>query len=441
MPNALIALDSTESSASVAKLLRSEDFVVEMCQSVDDARRLMLQSMPDLVIIDEQLGGASSLGLLKELSIGNVTEIYVISDQPNLRSASRAMRAGVADYFEQPVDMDRLRRNIGEFKEYLDCGDGDGEVNRTGRGKIVGDSAAINRLFRNIRRVAPTEASVLIVGESGVGKELVATTIHELSNRSHGDFVAVNCSAIPKDLIESEIFGHKKGSFTGATSDHRGYFQLARGGSLLLDEITEMDAALQAKLLRVLEVNSIRPVGSEKEIGIDVRILASTNREPDEALADGSLREDLFYRLSQFPIRVPPRRARRDDIDRLVEHFLSAQNNEQGLEKTISDAALSELRERDWPGNVRELRNVIIQSYLVAGDTIELAHLPDSSPPGVVRDDTNSIRVVAGAPVSEVERRHILSTLEHFEGDKKRTAKALGISLKTLYNRLHDYGM
>jgi DNA-binding NtrC family response regulator len=239
-------------------------------------------------------------------------------------------------------------------------------------------------------------------------------------------------------LLESELFGHKKGSFQGATRDHRGYFQRAAGGTLFLDEITEMNAGLQAKLLKVLESNEVRPVGGEKDIAVDARIITATNIDPEEAVERGRLREDLFYRLAQFPIRVPALRERDGDVLLLAEHFLKECNSTTGRKKTLSDGARAALRSYDWPGNVRELKNAVLHSHLLAGGEIKLEDLPgrvSSSSPG----DADFIRLHVGTPLAEIERRTILSTLEHYEGDKKKTADVLGISLKTLYNRLKQY--
>ena len=238
--------------------------------------------------------------------------------------------------------------------------------------------------------------------------------------------------------MESELFGHTKGSFTGAAKDHRGFFERASGGTLFLDEITEMDASLQAKLLRVLETQKVRPIGGEKDLDVDVRIVAATNQDPVEAVDDETLREDLYYRLAQFPLHVPPLRDRADDTLLLAEHFLAEQNELSGKQKTFDEKVLEALLLHDWPGNVRELKNAVIHSHLLAGETIEIEDLPNgipSSMPGTGQ----FVRISVGTPLEEVERRHILSTLAHFQEDKNQTADALGISLKTLYNKLKKY--
>jgi transcriptional regulator with PAS, ATPase and Fis domain len=276
---------------------------------------------------------------------------------------------------------------------------------------------------------------VLITGESGVGKELVALTIHSLSELAACDIVTVNCTAIARDLMESELFGHTKGSFTGATQDHTGFFERASGGTLFLDEIGEMEIGLQAKLLRALESGRIRPVGGERDVAIDVRVIAATNQEPHEAMREGKLREDLFYRLAQFPIQVPPLRKRGDDIDLLADHFLAERNAATGIDKTLDDDVREAFRMYHWPGNVRELKNAVMQSHILAGNVIRLGDLPEELTAAGVGGETPP----PGAPISEVERRHILKTLDYFDGDKKKAAETLGISLKTLYNRLNEY--
>jgi DNA-binding NtrC family response regulator len=288
-----------------------------------------------------------------------------------------------------------------------------------------------------IAKVAPTDVPVLVVGETGTGKELAAETVHGMSRRRDGPFVPVNCGAIAPGLIESELFGHERGSFTGADRAHRGYFEKANRGTLFLDEITEMPAELQVKLLRVLETGAVERVGSGDGVRVDVRVVAATNRRPEQAVADGRLREDLLYRLNAFPIVLPPLRERGDDVALLAEHFLGALNDgSEGEPKAFTRPALARLRAHSWPGNVRELRNVVQRAFILAPNDIDM----DALPLGVweERSDT-SLMVRVGTSIEEAEKRLILATLEHCAGDKKRAAERLGISLKTLYNRLAVY--
>jgi DNA-binding NtrC family response regulator len=434
MSTALIVDDSMDVLLSLADICRDNDYSVETAQDLGRARDLLLKAMPEVAIFSDEVGGESSLDLLEQIDISRVMEIYLVSHHRSVDQASRAMRVGVSDYFGKPVNTARLAANLKALNHEIDC-EADSPIAKDARGLMVGDSPPMQRLYRMIRKCAPSDVSVLVSGESGAGKELVALTIHSLSDRAACDIVTVNCSAIAKDLMESELFGHKKGSFTGASQDHKGFFERASGGTLFLDEISEMDVGLQSKLLRAIETGRIRPVGGERDIPIDVRVIAATNQEPHEAMQQDRLREDLFYRLAQFPIRVPPLRERSDDIDLLADHFLAAQNAETGIEKSLGDDVREAFRLYDWPGNVRELRNTVVQSHLLAGNVIEPADIPDEVRGGSAGTGAAPV----GASISEVERRHILKTLEHYGGDKKKAAATLGISLKTLYNRLNEY--
>ena len=434
MATALIVDDDSENSLLLARLFKEQGFAAEVADSFSDAREALLREMPDVAMLCEELEGRQSLDLLNELDVAGAIEVYLMSENPTLHAATRAMQLGVSDYFEKPVDTDRLVENLSQLAEDA-AGGGDNGANM-----IVGESAPIKRMNRLIRKVAPSEAAVLLTGESGTGKELAALTIHSYSQRADRPFVALNCSAVAPELMESELFGHRKGSFTGATKNHRGFFERANHGTLFLDEITEMAPALQAKLLRTLEAQTVLPVGSEKEIAVDVRIVAATNRDPQAAIGDGSLREDLYFRIAQFPIRVPPLRERGNDIDLLARHFVAEQNEQQGIEKTIADDALDVLRVHDWPGNVRELRNAIVHGHLLSGAEISADDLPDQIPSSMAAEG-KTVKTQIGLSLAELERRHILATLAHFDGDKKKAAEILGISLKTLYNRLKKYGV
>lgn len=290
-----------------------------------------------------------------------------------------------------------------------------------------------------ISKVAPTEATVFVIGESGSGKELVASTIHELSDRARGPFLAVNCGAIPANLIEAELFGYEKGAFTGAAKTHRGYFERAAGGTLFLDEITEMAPEMQVRLLRVLETGRFTRVGGDSELRTDVRIVAATNREPAAAVKEGQLREDLMYRLAVFPIHLPPLRCRGDDVELLARHFLDAMNREDGTDKQLSKAALEALRAHSWPGNVRELKNALHRAFIMADDEVDLELGTFAGTPYVAPRPGDCLQFVLGTSLAEMERRTIFATLDHCRGNKRRCAEILGVSLKTLYNRLSEY--
>ncbi len=302
-------------------------------------------------------------------------------------------------------------------------------------GLLVGSSAPMHRLYRMIRKAARADAKVLVIGESGVGKELVANTLHLTGARAEGPFVAINCGALSPELVESELFGHVKGAFTGASKDRAGVFERARGGTLFLDEVTEMPLEMQVKLLRVLENNEFKPVGSDASKQADVQVIAASNRDPQEALENGHLRQDLYFRLSQFPIHVPPLRERGEDIIGLAKHFLLYRNNEEHTEKRISEGALSRLSQHHWPGNVRELKHVIERAYLLAENDILEEHI-------VLEDSALSASdppIPGGVPLRELERAAIEKTLALNAGNKIATAEQLGISVKTLYNKLDKY--
>jgi len=302
-------------------------------------------------------------------------------------------------------------------------------------GRLYGSSTVMQDVYRMIEKVAPTEATVFITGESGCGKELVARTIHERSPRARGGFVAINCGAIPQNLIEAELFGHERGAFTGANRQHRGCFERAEGGTLFLDEITEMPIEMQVRLLRVLETGRFVRVGGYGEIRTNVRVLAATNRDALDAVRDGRLREDLMYRLAVFPIVLPPLRERDGDTELLAEHFLQNLNVEGGLSKRFSRAALTTIRAYHWPGNVRELKNAVHRAFIMAEEFVEL-DLSGLACPAV---EGECLRMPVGTSLAEMERQAIFATLDHCRGNKRRAAEMLGVSLKTLYNRLTAY--
>ena len=297
----------------------------------------------------------------------------------------------------------------------------------------------MEELYRYVSKVAMTDATVLLVGESGTGKELIAQTIHQLSPRHNKDFIPVNCGAIPAHLIEAALFGHERGSFTGATRQHIGYFEHASEGTLFLDEITEMPVEMQVKLLRVLESRKFLRVGGNQEIEADVRIIAATNRDLETAVAQGLLREDLMYRLAVFPVHIPPLRERQEDIELLAQHFLQELNDKYNTNKIFCRNAIEVMQAYPWPGNVRELKNVVQRAYILSTDVLTVEeHLSDfAAYHPTMRDGTLSFSV--GMPLADVQREIILATLKHFSGNKKITADALGISLKTLYNRLKEF--
>ena len=450
MAEALLIDDDVSFQAALAELVRAEGFSVETAASLGEARAFLGEHTPDLALVDLKLPDGSGLELLREIDSSVATEIVLITGHATVDSAVEALRSGASDYLTKPVDIPRLksvlanvvrRRELREEIESLR-----GTLRSLGHfGPLIGASPAMQAVYDMVARVAPTDATVLVQGESGTGKELVAQTLHQLSRRRKEPFVALNCAAVSPQLIESELFGHERGSFTGAARTHKGYFERAEGGTLFLDEISEMPIELQVRLLRVLETGTVARVGGESELKVDVRVVAATNREPEHAVADGRLREDLLYRLSVFPIRLPALRERAGDVELLVRAFLAELNAAQGTRKGISRAALELLQGHQWPGNVRELKNALHRAFILADEEIEPGHIPllraqlpnGSEPEAPVAGGMVQLRV--GCPLAEAERRLILATLHEQGGNKEKTAKTLGIRLKTLYNKLNKY--
>jgi two-component system response regulator AtoC len=308
-------------------------------------------------------------------------------------------------------------------------------------GKIYGQSAAMTVVYQMISKVAPSEASVLLIGDSGTGKELAANAIHDESSCRTGPFVAINCGAFSANLIEAELFGYERGAFTGATRSHRGCFERATGGTLFLDEITEMPVELQIKLLRALETGRFYRVGGEQEMKVNVRIIAATNRDPNQAVTQGLLREDLLYRLAVFPLPLPPLRAREADIELLAQHFLTELNAASATDKRFTATARQYLMQHDWPGNVRELKNAVQRAFIMADAEIEFDVRANgtANPRKSAVNSGPLLQFAVGTPLEAIEREVIVATLEHCHGRKRETAELLGVSLKTLYNRLNEY--
>jgi DNA-binding NtrC family response regulator len=440
-PRALIVDDDLNFQHGLAEVVSREGFAPLTAGSLADARQELAQGVPEAVLIDLHLPDGSGMDLLEELEGNGSPEVILITGQASVETAVEALRRGAADYLTKPVDFARVKTvlaNLTRTRELKrEIGSLRGELRKLGRfGPMVGASLAMQRVYDLVGKVARTEATVLIIGETGTGKELVAQTIHTMSRRGKAPFVPVNCGAVSPTLIESELFGHERGSFTGAERVHRGFFERANRGTLFLDEITEMPQELQVKLLRVLETGSLSRVGGNEIIKVDVRVVAATNRRPEEAVAAGKLREDLLYRLNVLPVELPPLRERRDDVELLAEHFLELLNKESGTAKRFTAPALLRLRGYNWPGNVREMRNAIQRAYILSEDDIDLEALPLSAEADA---PASGLVVKVGSSIAEAERRLVLATLEHFQGDKKKTAAVLKISLKTLYNRLNVY--
>jgi DNA-binding NtrC family response regulator len=443
MLRALVVDDDATFQGALAELVREEGFDVTTVSTLADARAALGTQVPDVVLLDLHLPDGSGMDLLHEQE-DCPAEFVLITGDGSVDSAIDAIRHGAADYLTKPADMPRLRAvlvNVARRRELRgEIGALRTELRTLGRfGPLIGASPPMQTCYDLITRVAPTGASVLITGESGTGKELAAETIHKLSRRKDAQFVAVNCGAISPTLLESELFGHERGSFTGAARVHKGYFERASGGTLFLDEITEMPVEFQVRLLRVLESGTMARVGAEVELAVDIRVIAATNRVPETAVADGKLREDLLYRLGVFPIRLPALRDRGDDVILLAESFLAEINHADGTHKRFTRHALDRLRQHGWPGNVRELRNAVQRASILADADIEASHLPIPQATTPERGPDATLQIALGTSIAEVERRMILATLAEYGGDKERTARTLGISLKTLYNKLKRY--
>ena len=445
MPHVLIVDDDVNAASTLTELVANEGFTTSTANSLQEGRRQMAIHRPDVLLLDLVLPDGSGMDLIQDVESRATTEIVLITGHASMESSIEALRLGAADYLIKPINLTQLHGILSRVARPADLkteiSNLRGELRTLGRfGKLLGVSPVMQRVYDQIARVAPTAATVLITGESGTGKELVAQTIHELSRRKKQPILAVNCGAISPQLIESEMFGHEKGSFTGASRQHRGYFERAHGGTLFLDEITEMPLELQVKLLRVLESGTFSRVGSDELLEADVRIVAASNRIPMEAVAAGKLREDLHYRLEVFPLQLPALRDRREDIEILTNHFLAELNRTEGSAKVFRPDAIEVLRSYSWPGNVRELRNVVQRSYIMAeDDTIDSRDLPQDLGPQQ-QDIGPYLNVAVGATIADVERRLIFATLDQCGGTKEKAAEMLGISLKTLYNRLREYG-
>ena len=402
----------------------------------------------DLVVSDLRMPGINGIELLRQLrEAGNEVPLIMITAQGSIESAVEAMRLGACDYLLRPFDVETLdlairrvfaQREILQQKDFLRT-----ELERSWQG-LVGDGAAMQRVRTQIAQVGPTRASVLLTGETGTGKEVVAHAIHNSSDRREQLFVPINCAAIPAEMLESELFGHEKGAFTGALKQRIGKFELAQGGTIFLDEITEMPLALQAKLLRVLQEGELQRVGSNQTITLDVRVIAATNRAPRQAIADSRLREDLFFRLNVFAIELPPLRQRPEDIPALVGHFIALHRPQGGALPSIAKPALEHLCRYAWPGNVRELANMVERALILSGgNALELAHFPLDTPSDPsAADRVAELKELALDPAVEaVERRYLAEALRQSGGNKTRAAQLLQVSERTVWYKLKKYGL
>lgn len=499
MPHALLVEDDPAALKALTALVERRGFSTATAVDLEGARRELANGIFDTVMLDVHLPGGSGIDLLLEIPQERRPQVVLMSGDDSVRAAFSALPMKELHFVQKPIDFQELTQILKKMRRRChsnasqsnasqsDAGNahtgksGSAEPKKPVGSEILGESAAIRRILTLIRKVAPTELSVYVEGESGTGKELVARAIHAGSSRSTGPFVAINCGALPENLIDSELFGHERGAFTGADSARQGVFEQANGGTLFLDEIAEMPVELQVRLLRTLETRCVRRVGGKSEVAVDVRIVAATNRAFDQAIADGTLREDLFHRLCVFPIAVPPLRDRGDDVIRLALGFL---REFHGSELQLTERVVAVLRRYSWPGNIRQLRNAMQRAVvLIEGEVIKVGCLPEqillevgeetaemmdteaaavgSAADGAattrsvpmeagsvltdaVRGERNAggadaLGIGVGTSIAEAERRLIEATLESLDGDKKSTAEVLGVSLRTLYNRLSEY--
>jgi DNA-binding NtrC family response regulator len=445
----LIVEDEDNARKGYEALLRKWNFEVLGVGSGEDALAKFQDFQPSVILADVELPGMNGLELLGHLGedIQRIP-VIIITGRGSDERVVQAIEAGAYWYIEKPLKPPVLRalldRALGRVRDQQAVAALTRDLRTAGKlGVLVGSSGAMQDVMRQVEMAAPSTASVLITGETGSGKEMVARSIHMLSPRADRPFVAINCSAIPESLMESEIFGHEKGAFTGAAERRIGCFELADGGTLLLDEIGEMPAPTQAKLLRVLEDSKVRRLGSKVETPVDVRVLAATNKNPETAVADGHLRQDLYFRLNVFHIHLPPMREHKEDLALLVEHLLIEISAKHHKKITGVGADVMDLfKSYPWPGNVRELRNVL-ERAAIASDrgTVGRQHLPSDfgRTPATSTSALGGIKFPVGTSVDAVERELILQTLAATSQNKTRAAELLGISLKTLHNKLKEY--
>jgi DNA-binding NtrC family response regulator len=463
----LIVDDEASQRSGLAAMVSAWGMTARTASDGQDALVKLSDFQADVIVTDLNMPGLDGFGLLQKLrDSGDMPPTIVLTAYGSVETAVKTVHElGAYWFLEKPIQpgaMEVLLRRAGAHallrteKSSLERQ----LVYKGALGEMVGSSPRMQEIFALLQQAGPSKACVLITGESGTGKELVARTVHALSARRQGPFVAINCAALPETLIESELFGHEKGSFTGASERRAGCFELAQHGTLLLDEIGEMPMPTQAKLLRILEDSKVRRLGGKAEFEVDVRVIAATNKVPEEAVRGGHLREDLYYRLNVFHIHLPPLRERKDDLPAIAESLIGDLNRKHDCRVAeISPAVLDALAGHNWPGNIRELRNVLERAVILAGEgAIELKHLPkflqsgtpeasvvavDAAPvaqPAAPAEEGDYVRFPIGTTVDEVEKGLILRTLEYTRNNKTRAAEILGISLKTLHNKLKEYG-
>jgi DNA-binding NtrC family response regulator len=439
----LIADDEKHIAEGLKMLLEEEGYTVDTVTDGNRAWEKVLAGVYGLVLADLKMPGLDGLELFARMREQHVdSEFIIITGKGTVDSAVEAMRNGVYDYLTKPLDLDRLKALIPKALEKHQVRTANQELQKkleslTRFGEMIGQSDEIRHVYNVVEAVAPSSATVLIVGDSGTGKELVARAIHQKSQRKRGPFIALNCGAFPREILENELFGHEKGAFTGAVAEKQGCFELAGGGTLFLDEVAEMEPDIQVKFLRALEQHSFRRLGGRKEIEVDIRVVAATNKNVDEALREGKLREDLYHRLAVIPIQLPPLRDRAGDVRLLAEEFLQRFAREQEKDiRSFSEGALEYLETYRWPGNVRELKNAIERAVILArGSLIEVSDLQ----PKHFSLEEKEVHIPIGSTLEDAERRITLKTFAFTAGDHAKTARILGVKEKDLRQKLLSY--
>jgi DNA-binding NtrC family response regulator len=454
-PSTILVVDDEKNiRRTLGMILEGEGYAVSEAESAEQALEVLQSEPIDLGIFDIRLPGMDGLALLsKARELWRDLPVVMISGHADTSDVVDAVKRGATDFFSKPVDRERVlvsvknalsRRALEEKVQALSSRD------RRFSDEMIGESPAMRKLREEIARVAPTQGRVLVVGESGTGKELIAAEIHRLSRRASGPFVKVNCAAIPSELIESELFGHEKGSFSGAAARRRGQFEVAHGGTLFLDEIGDMSASAQAKVLRAQQTGEITRVGSERTVSVDVRVVAATNKDLEQEVREGNFREDLFFRLNVVPLRSPPLREHLEDVPPLAERFFQLAVRENGLRpKPVDPGVYERLGAYRWPGNVRELRNLCERMVIMSGDRITVADVPESvgprAPPAAPPPGAADLSRYGEVPLRElrdlVERDYILKKLEEHDWNITQAAQALGVERTNLHKKIKQHGL
>ena len=457
MAHALVVDADLEIQRCLSEIVRSEGMTLSLADSVRKGRIEIGRHRPNIAFINQSLPDGEGLALISDLPGREQTATVLMAAKPSVETALSALRAGVFDFLPLPLELKRVHHalaSIGTCADsphpvggpVIDVAAGPGWF-----GNLLGRSPAMKPLYDQLARVAPTSATVLLIGESGTGKELAAQTVHRLSRRARQPFFPLNCGAVSAQLIESELFGHERGSFTGADRQHKGFFERADGGTIFLDEVTEMPLELQVKLLRVLETGTFTRVGSVQPIHTNVRLISATNRIPEQAVQAGKLREDLYHRLNAFPIRLPPLRERREDIELLASHFLQELNRSEGTQKRFDAQMLSRWYDAPWPGNVRQLRNAVQRAYILADEVLDANGVLLEDEPaadGIAATlqsepqvDRRGVVIRIGSSIEQAKRQLALATLVQCAWVEERAAAMLGISTENLSNLVGEMAL